>query len=145
MMRELLKWLGFVGAKVDTRIDPRFSTGAIPAGAGSAGWVNTTAPPGGMDDLQVEPESLTEFAQAEIRFREDLPRLLQQEEKFGWWVVYSPRGYVEDAAEEGSLWRKYRQQIGQSYFLARIVPDPPEAEVTPNWFVTIEREPHEGQ
>jgi hypothetical protein len=141
-MRKLLERLGLVGAKVNRVIHPMVRVTAIASDAGPAGWVDSKAPPQGRDSVPLGPQGPTEFAEAERRFREELPRLLQQGEKRGWWVVYSAGGLVEDAAEEGSLRQKYGQQIGNSYLLACIVSDPPEAEVTPNWFVTMVSEPN---
>jgi hypothetical protein len=93
----------------------------------------------GTDALTSDNSERSEFARAEERFRSELPDLLEAPGKLGKWVLYSSTGRVEDVADdENNFYLKYGKQIGKKYFLGRIQPDPPQAEVTANWFVTVE-------
>jgi hypothetical protein len=103
------------------------------------GWISPAVLPEGTDSLQSDQPESSEFAQAEERFRKNLPSLLQQSEKLGRWVLYSAEGPVGEAAREEDFYQKYGQQIGSKYFLARIQPDPPDADVTPNWYVSMQK------
>jgi hypothetical protein len=90
----------------------------------------------GTDSLEINRRKPLEFARAEKRFQSDLPRLLKQNEKLGTWVLYSAQGFVAEDAEESTLRLRYGEQIGTKYFLARVQPEPPDAEVTANWYAS---------
>lgn len=90
-----------------------------------------------MDDKRNSPS----FVLAEKRFRSELSEKLGHPEKLGKWLLYSPDGCVEESADEDSLYKKYGNKIGSTYFLGRVQPKPPAAEVTSNWFVDFEKTP----
>ena len=92
----------------------------------------------GTDSLTLNKSTPSTFAQAERRFRTALPSLLEDRDKFGKWVLFSPLGFIEEADSEDSLYEKHGKRIGSDYFLGRVQPDPPEAEITSNWFATVE-------
>jgi hypothetical protein len=103
------------------------------------------------DAIRTEGDSLApddldrmEFARAEEQFRKALPERLRQSDQLGRWVLYSATGLVEEGDDEMSFYAKYGRRIGTQLILGRIQPDPPEAEVTPNWFTTVERYPTES-
>jgi hypothetical protein len=125
-------------SKVDTGVHPMLLMTSMPH-IEPGQWI---APglSGGMESVTIDPQDRSEFARAEERFRKDLPHLLEQSEKLGSWVVYSSQGVVAEGPEEMELYRKYSEQIGTHYFLARVQGDPPEVgEVTSNWFIHVER------
>jgi hypothetical protein len=86
----------------------------------------------------VEPDS-TEFGKAEQQFRNALPSLLERQGMFGTWVLYSAEGLVETGRDEDSFFQRFGEVIGTKYFLGRVLPEPPEAEVTPNWYTVADR------
>ncbi len=80
--------------------------------------------------------ALSAFHKAEQCFRQDLPQLLSDRGRYGNWVLYCSGGLIEERPfhEERHFYQKYGSEIGTAYFLARIIADPPPAEVTPSWF-----------
>jgi len=140
-MRKLFARLLNPGANstVDTSIHPMLLMTAPLSNLDPNGWIRPAALREGTDSLQIDEQNHSEFAQAEEQFRRDLPHLLEQSEKLGRWVLYSAQGPVEEAANEDGFYQKYGKQIGTKFFLARVQPEPPDAEVTPNWFVSVQK------
>jgi hypothetical protein len=89
--------------------------------------------PEGTESLKNEQHHPSEFTKAERRFREELPRLLEKE-KLGTWVLFSAEGLVDMAENPRVLDKGYGALIGSKYFLACVVEEMTEAEVTSNWY-----------
>jgi hypothetical protein len=71
---------------------------------------------------------------AEQRYVKDLPQLL--ESKAGRWVAYAPQGLIAEGEDELALFRLCRERGLKpgEFFVARVEPDLPPAEVTDNWY-----------
>jgi hypothetical protein len=137
-LRALLRWFGFDGAKVASSLHPISSLAAGVADVGSDHSMDAIQPRE-RDSLDNDERDRLEFAQAEAQFCKALPQLLRQSHEHGRWVLYSATGLVEEGDDEMSFYEKYGRRIGTQLILGRVQPDPPEAEVTPNWFTTVVR------
>jgi hypothetical protein len=102
------------------------------------GWSSESSVDG-TDSLNADPQHKSNLAEAEERFHADVSALLRSPENLGLWVLYHREGRVAEGRDEGRFYREYGQEIGIRYFLGRVQPPPPDAEVTANWFVPITR------
>jgi hypothetical protein len=120
-MRWPFSKLRLAGSKVDPGTYPMVFMGAAP-NLKLPEW-RPSGPFGGSDSLPVDPQNTSDLALTERHFRRDLPRLLEQGEKLGKWVLYSAQGFVAEDADQDQFYRKYGKEIGTRYFLARIQPE----------------------
>jgi len=86
------------------------------------------------DPVRSDPDQIRHpNPEAEHRFREDLPQLLQT--KPGRWVCYTPQGCVA----EGADWQAVFQQVSQQglqrgqYLIWRVEPDLPVIDLRDDW------------